>query len=193
LFLLIHWRSYFLLSTLQRRLRESAGGGALVLLDTCRGSKTAGKATLSFYARQAARDQSGVGAVEFALILPVLLTIIVGGFVFGTAFNNYVVITNAAQAGTFQLTVSRGTSTPLTGTTNAVYAAAPGLTQNQMTITLNVNGTACTTDSACQTALTSASGQTASVKVSYPCSLTVLQVNYAPTCNLKSQSTGRIQ
>jgi Flp pilus assembly protein TadG len=163
LFLLIHWRSYFLLSTLQRR------------------------------ARQAARDQSGVGAVEFALILPALLTIIVGGFVFGTAFNNYVVITNAAQAGTFQLTVSRGTSTPLTGTTNAVYAAAPGLTQNQMTITLNVNGTACTTDSACQTALTSASGQTASVKVSYPCSLTVLQVNYAPTCNLKSQSTGRIQ
>lgn len=105
MFLLIHWRSYFLLSTLQRR------------------------------ARQAARDQSGVGAVEFALILPVLLTIIVGGFVFGTAFNNYVVITNAAQAGTFQLTVSRGTSTPLTGTTNAVYAAAPGLTQNQMTIT----------------------------------------------------------
>jgi Flp pilus assembly protein TadG len=193
LFLLIHWRSYFLLSTLQRRLRESAGDGALVLLDTCRGSKTAGKATLSFYARQAARDQSGVGAVEFALILPVLLTIIVGGFVFGTAFNNYVVITNAAQAGTFQLTVSRGTSTPLTGTTNAVYAAAPGLTQNQMTITLNVNGTACTTDSACQTALTSASGQTASVKVSYPCSLTVLQVNYAPTCNLKSQSAGRIQ
>jgi Flp pilus assembly protein TadG len=190
LFLLIHWRSYFLLSTLQRRLRESAGDGALVLLDTCRGSKTAGKATLSFYARQAARDQSGVGAVEFALILPVLLTIIVGGFVFGTAFNNYVVITNAAQAGTFQLMVSRGTSTPLTGTTNAVYAAAPGLTQNQMTITLNVNGTACTTDSAC---LTSASGQTASVKVSYPCSLTVLQVNYAPTCNLKSQSTGRIQ
>jgi hypothetical protein len=121
------------------------------------------------------------------------LTIIVGGFVFGTAFNNYVVITNAAQAGTFQLTVSRGASTPLTGTTNAVYAAAPGLTQNQMTITLNVNGTACTTDSACQTALTSASGQTASVKVSYPCSLTVLQVNYAPTCNLKSQSTGRVQ
>jgi Flp pilus assembly protein TadG len=72
LFPLIHWRSYFLLSTLQRRLREIAGAGALLLLNACRGNKTAGKATLSFYAMQAARDESGVAAVEFALILPVL-------------------------------------------------------------------------------------------------------------------------
>jgi Flp pilus assembly protein TadG len=147
-----------------------------------------------FCRKQAPRDVSGAAAVEFALIVPVLLLIMLGTFVFGIAFVNYIMVTNAADAGTLQLTVSRGDSTPYTDTVNAIYASAPALTKAQLTISLTVNGTACSSDSTCQTALTPASaGQAASVKVSYPCSLIIMQTNYLPSCTLTANSTGRIQ
>jgi Flp pilus assembly protein TadG len=142
---------------------------------------------------QALRDASGAAAVEFALIVPVLLLIMLGTFVFGIAFVNYIMVTSAADAGTLQLTVSRGDSTPYTDTVNAVYASAPNLTKANLTISLTVNGTGCSSDSTCQTALTTASGKAASVTVLYPCSLIIMQTNYAPSCNLTATSTGRIQ
>jgi Flp pilus assembly protein TadG len=156
------------------------------------------------FRKQAPRDVSGAAAVEFALIVPVLLLIMLGIFVFGIAFGNYIMVTNAADAGTLQLTVSRGDSTPYTDTVNAVYASAPALKTcpiasasarpTGLTISLTVNGTACSSDSTCQTALTPASaGQAASVKVSYPCSLIIMQTNYLPSCTLTANSTGRIQ
>lgn len=146
------------------------------------------------YRMQAIGDTSGVAAVEFAFLLPVLLLVMVGTFTFGIAFNNYIILTNAAQAGTFQLAVSRGASTtPWNDTRTAVFNAAPGLTQANLTITLTVNGTACTSNSTCQTALAAATGQSAAVTVAYPCSLTVMQINYAPSCTLTAKSTGRIQ
>lgn len=139
------------------------------------------------------RATSGAAGVEFALVVPLLLLVLLGTFVFGITLNNYIMVTNAAQTGTFQLTVSRGGSTPYTDTVNAITSSAPGLIKEQLTISLTVNGTACSSDGGCQTALTSASGKDASVEVSYPCSLIIMQVNYAPACTLKAKSTGRIQ
>jgi len=185
--------------TQRRSLRETVEYGSPQLPQARPGTKKARKATSPGCASMAASDESGIAAVEFALIIPVLMFFVVSSLELGSVFNDFLVITNAAEAGTFHLTVSRGASTPYTSTVTAVksstYLSASQLTQ--LTVTVNVNGTPCATDSACQTALTNAAGQSATVTVSYPCDFTNLQIgNYQwniPYCPLTSQSTGRIQ
>lgn len=146
----------------------------------------------------ALRDAKGIAAVEFAIIGPVLLLILVGLFVFGIALNNYVILTNAAESGALQFAISRGDSSPWTNTRNAIFNAAPTLPQANLTITLSVNGTVCASDSACQTALTANEGKPAVVQASYPCipsnpNLTAMGVNYAPNCTMRLTVTERIQ
>ncbi len=46
-----------------------------------------------------ARSEQGATAIEFALLLPVLIMILVGTFEFGLAYNNYLAITHAAREG----------------------------------------------------------------------------------------------
>jgi Flp pilus assembly protein TadG len=45
------------------------------------------------------KNQVGATAVEFALILPMLVTILFGIFQFGFAFNNWIALTHAASEG----------------------------------------------------------------------------------------------
>jgi Flp pilus assembly protein TadG len=151
----------------------------------------------------AARNSFGTVAVEFALVGPVLLLAMVGIFVFGIALNNWVILTNAAEAGALQFAASRGDSdgTPWTDTTNAIYNAAGNLmpfVKTSLTITLSVNGTACTSDATCLTALSTNAGNPAIVTASYPCissnpNLTVYGHQYSPSCTLKVSTTERIQ
>ena len=49
--------------------------------------------------RTLAEDRAGTAAVEFALVLPALLMILVGIIQFGVALNNYLELTDAVQAG----------------------------------------------------------------------------------------------
>ncbi len=60
-----------------RSLRETVEYGSPQLPSGCRADKAARKPTFTGYAAQAARDQSGFAAVEFAVIsIPFLLTIV---------------------------------------------------------------------------------------------------------------------
>ena len=96
--------------------------------------------------------------------------------------------------GASQLIVSRGSATPYTTTTGVVNAAATGLTTASLTITVKVNGATCASDAACQTALSNAASQQASVSVAYPCNLTVMDVNFAPGgCTLQATIVGLVQ
>lgn len=45
------------------------------------------------------RSESGVAAIELAIVLPLLVLILFGIITFGTVFYNYIVITNAAREG----------------------------------------------------------------------------------------------
>jgi Flp pilus assembly protein TadG len=45
------------------------------------------------------KNQNGAAAVEFALLLPLLVAIIFGISQFGIAFNNWIVVNNAAREG----------------------------------------------------------------------------------------------
>ena len=138
------------------------------------------------------KSDHGVSAIEFAIISPVLITILLGIFQFGTAMNDYLVLTNAAAKGALTIALGRGTAAPYTTTISAISAAAPNLTPANITTTVTINGTACSTDSGCSTALVA--GVSAVVKTTYPCNLTVMGVNYAPSgCTLKAQTAQMVQ
>ncbi len=135
------------------------------------------------------RDQNGTAAVEFALVAPVLFLLVLGITQFGITLNNYEMLTGGTEAAARQLSLSRGSSTPSSSTTTALYNAASNLVQANLTIALKINGAACSGDSACQTALTNGQGQPATVTASYPCNLQIYGYNFAPGCTLSSQST----
>jgi Flp pilus assembly protein TadG len=136
-------------------------------------------------------DRQGVSALEFAIAAPVLLTIGTGMLKFGVAMSHYLMLTNAAAQGASTFALTRGTSTPYATTITAINNAAPNLTSGSVTKTLRVNGTACTTDSGCSALLTS--GATATVVTTYPCDLSVMGVNFKPSCTLTAQSAQMVQ
>jgi len=45
------------------------------------------------------KNEKGANAVEFAIILPILIMLVFGIFQFGIAYNNYITITHAAREG----------------------------------------------------------------------------------------------
>jgi Flp pilus assembly protein TadG len=139
------------------------------------------------------RDVSGTALIEFAFVMPLLMMMLVGMFMFGITIHDYISVTGAAEAGMLQLTVSRGDTTPWTDTTNVIYAAAPTLLRANLTVSVSVNGTACASDATCVTALSTAAGLPASVTVRYPCKLKVLAVSYLQNCTVSATPTGRVQ
>ena len=74
--------------------------------------------------------------VEFAIVLPVLLLIVLGIIQFGFLFKDYIALTDAVRVGARQAAVSRTLPDP-TGTTVArVQKAAVGLSQSKLNITV---------------------------------------------------------
>ena len=63
-------------------------------------------------ARSRARRDDGQAYVEFALILPVLLLVVMGIIQFGTAFKDYIALTDAVRVGARQGAVSRSIVDP---------------------------------------------------------------------------------
>lgn len=138
------------------------------------------------------RDVRGVSALEFAIVAPVILAIGIGTLKFGAAMSHYLMLTNAAAQGAQTLALSRGTTTAYSATRTSITNAASGLTPARITTTVTINGVACTTDTACSAALVA--GQTAVVRVTYPCDLTVMGINYKPGgCTLSAQTAQMVQ
>jgi Flp pilus assembly protein TadG len=146
-----------------------------------------------------AKDCTGTAAIEFALVLPLLLTIMMGIIQFALIFNNISVLTNATAAGGLVFSQSRGLPTPYTTTVTDVQSAAQTLVLTNLTITTSVQGAVCSTDAACLTALNTNPGGYASVTVTYPCPLilSVASLQYfgisTTFCPLQSAVTESIQ
>lgn len=107
-------------------------------------------------------SEAGVAAVEFALVLPLLLIILFGAVEFGLAFNRQQIMTYASEEGA-RAGIILATPRPTAGDiTNVVtnYLAAVGLDTSQASITVTGAG--------------GASGSDLTVRVQYPTSLTVL-------------------
>jgi Flp pilus assembly protein TadG len=138
-------------------------------------------------------DTSGVETLEFALIGPILFGLLFGFVQFGLTFSSFIILNDGVRVGARVLSVSRSSATPFTDATNALYAAATTLTTANMAITMTVNGTACTSDGSCQTALASAAGDDAIVQATYPCNLNIMGIDYWPGCSLNASTTERIE
>jgi Flp pilus assembly protein TadG len=138
------------------------------------------------------RERTGTAALEFALVAPVLFMTVFGTFQIGITLNNYVILTNATQSAARQLALSRGGTTPRSDAVNQLKASAATLT-GSITVTTSINGTSCTTDAACQTAMATAQGQPAMLTASYPCNLVIYGHDYLPGCTLNSQTTERVE
>jgi Flp pilus assembly protein TadG len=143
--------------------------------------------------------EKGVAAVEFALVLPLLILLLMGIVQFGLVLATYVQVTNAAGVGAMTFAISRSDTKPYTDSVSAIEAAAPSLTPANLTMTFSVNGTACSTDSACSTALTNAAPSggaltPASVTVTYPCgSMLTGYTFWTSSCQLSSTISEGVQ
>jgi Flp pilus assembly protein TadG len=117
------------------------------------------------------KKQKGVAAVEFAILAPLLLLIVLGVAQFGWMFGNYMMVANAASAGARYFASQRGASSPYTATQGQVQLSAGILNTAKLSIAMSVNGSACTNDSGCASGLNSAGGTgavgTAAVTVIY--------------------------
>jgi Flp pilus assembly protein TadG len=102
-----------------------------------------------------ARDQRGQTAVEFALVAPLLIVLLLGIIQVGVAFHDYVTITDAARAGARKAVVARFTGGNTATTVQAVRNSASDLDQSK----LGVNVTPATLDTA---------GSTVTVTATYP-------------------------
>jgi Flp pilus assembly protein TadG len=74
--------------------------------------------------------------VEFALVLPILLLLVMGIIQFGILFNNYVALTDGVRAGARQAAVSRDLPDPVAAATNRVKASAAGLDEGKLEVTV---------------------------------------------------------
>jgi Flp pilus assembly protein TadG len=145
------------------------------------------------------RDRAGSSALEFALVAPLLISILLGIIQFSLFFNNVSTLNNAAANGALVFSQGRSFSTPYNAAVSAVQGAAGALTKANLTITTSINGVTCATDSACLSAYGSG-GMPATVTVSYPCPLvfstTTLQwigVDASKICPLSSTMSAVVQ
>jgi Flp pilus assembly protein TadG len=75
---------------------------------------------------RARRNERGQAMVEFALVAPVLLLILLGIIQFAITFNHYLTLTDAVRAGARQASVGRSTSDPVGTAVARVRSAASG-------------------------------------------------------------------
>ena len=79
-----------------------------------------------------ARDERGQTAVEFALIAPLLVGLLLAIIQFGIAFHNYVTITDAARAGARKAIVARFASGNFDAAKQTVRDAASSLDKTEL-------------------------------------------------------------
>lgn len=101
------------------------------------------------------RGEHGQTAVEFALVAPLLIVLLLGIIQIGLAFHNYVTLTDAARAGARKAIVARFGCQCKTDAETAVRNSAADL--NQTSLHVDVTPTAL-----------NAAGSTVTVTATYP-------------------------
>ncbi len=109
------------------------------------------------------RAQRGQAMVEFAIVAPILLLILMGIMQLGVVYNNWVTLTDAARAGARKAAVCRTGCTPdaTTATVTAVKNSAADLNMASLGVTVTS---------------TWAQGADATVTATYPWSINVMGV-----------------
>src|SRR4051812_18867531 len=80
------------------------------------------------------RSETGQTAVEFALVAPMLVVLLLAVIQVGIAFNSHVTVTDAARAGARQAIVARFSGASVADIEQAVRNAAGNLNQNKLKV-----------------------------------------------------------
>jgi Flp pilus assembly protein TadG len=128
------------------------------------------------------RAERGQTAVEFALVAPVLILLLLAVVQMGIAFNNYLAVTDAARAGARKAIVARLAGLTSSDVTQAVTSAAADLDPKKLGVTV-----ADPTDPTWSTA-----GSDITVTVTYPYSISLLGL-VVSSGNLTSTMTDRLE
>jgi Flp pilus assembly protein TadG len=135
-------------------------------------------------------SDEGNALVEFTLVLPILLMVLLGIFVVGIAINNQLVLTNAVGAGANYLqqisSASQGQD-PCALVTAQINAATTTFPSHP-TITIKFNGA--TEPANCPVYLDTVSrGTQLTVKGTYSCNLVIYGHDFSPGCQLVAVSS----
>jgi Flp pilus assembly protein TadG len=125
------------------------------------------------------RRSRGQAMVEFTLILPLLLLLILGIYQFGQTYADYIQVTNAARDGGRKALVSRSDASGVADVVSTAKNATWWLDKNQMAVSVSP-GQPWTT------------GQNVTVTVTYPYSINLLGFVVA-SGTLKSTTTVRME
>ena len=119
-------------------------------------------------------DSQGSALVETAISLPVILLLMTGIFSFSVALHQKLTLAEAVSNGGRVLGSERGDTDPCAAATSAIYAAAPILSQSNMTISYTLNGVPVGSGvTSCSGTQNMVAGQPAMVSVTYPVSISV--------------------
>jgi Flp pilus assembly protein TadG len=124
------------------------------------------------------RSERGQTAVEFALVAPVLIVLLLGVLQIGIAFNHYLAVTDAARAGARKAIIARVSGATPADIEASVRAAAVDLDQSQLKVVVADP--------------TWSAGSDVTVTVTYPYSIDLLGVVVA-SGNLTSTMTDRLE
>jgi Flp pilus assembly protein TadG len=154
--------------------------------------------------------EEGNALVEFALVAPIMMMIMMGIVVIGSTMFNYMQLIEATSSAARGVAVARSnTLDPCNSFSAAVIQGAPLLNSSNMTFTLvltSSSGSTLGTYGPTAGSLTCSSssytsgapsylqqGGGASVTVTYPCDLTIYGKNYWSGCTLQAQTTEMVQ
>lgn len=77
-------------------------------------------------------SERGAVAVEFAIVAPLLVSLLLGIMEFGRAYNAQISLTNAAREGVRVMTISNNQASARTATKNAAFALNPALVDSNI-------------------------------------------------------------
>lgn len=151
------------------------------------------------------RRKEGQAVVEFALVAPLLLLLVFGIIKFGIVYNNYIQLTNAVGVGAREFAVERGQADPcsdvyvtFTNAATTAIAAKATLTMSEPTPSnpyvippSGPTGTCPWSPAGTVGGLTSA--DPAKLTASIPCDLTILGIDFFPSCTLQASATESVQ
>lgn len=144
-----------------------------------------------FHRRDKAGGERGQSAVEFVLMVPLLLLVMTGALSFGIALQKSLLLTNGVNVGGQLLAMSRGQTTdPCATAYTAINNASPGLSSG-LSLSFVINGTTFSNTTTCTTADLE-QGAAAQVTANYPCTLAIFEVPIH-ACSIQSQVTEYIQ
>ena len=127
--------------------------------------------------RHKMRGQRGQTMVEFAIVLPIFLLLLLGILQFGIAFNHYLALTDGVRAGARYGAVLRTSPTHDAQTIAKVKQSAANLDQSKITVTVSSTWVA---------------GSDLTVCGSYPYSINLIAL-VVSSGNLNSCTTNRVE